>query len=243
MEGDSVTATNKKIRKVLDNMIRKKEIDEKLADYLYIKRPQLGRSYLLPKIHKITTSVPGRPAISNNSTATENISDFLDFHLKPLVTKVPHILEDTRDFLSRFTEIKDLPVEVLLVSFDIVGLYPHIPHEVGMEIMKEFLKQREVKDISTKSLCDLVAIILKNNIFEIGEEACHQLLGTTIETKFVPTYANLFMARLEKKTFENTNFKTLLWLPYLDDIFCIWTEGFYQYLSSFHPTIKFTMEF
>ena len=24
-------------------MIRKKEIDEKLADYLYIKRPQLGR--------------------------------------------------------------------------------------------------------------------------------------------------------------------------------------------------------
>ena len=134
-------------------------------------------------------------------------------------------------------------MDVLLVSFDIVGLYPHIPHEVGMEIIKEFLKQREVKDISTKRLCDLVAIVLKNSIFETGEEAYHQLLGTTIETKFVPTYAILFVARLEKKTFENTNFKTLLWLPYLDDIYCILTEGFYQYLSSFHPTIKFTMEF
>ena len=49
VEGDPVTATNKKIRKVFDNMIRKKEIDEKLADYLYIKRPQLGRFYLCRK--------------------------------------------------------------------------------------------------------------------------------------------------------------------------------------------------
>ena len=135
------------------------------------------------------------------------------------------------------------------MSLDVVGLYPHIPHEEGIEIMKEFLNQRGVKDISTKRLRDLATIILKNNIFEIGEEVYHQLLGTAIGTKFAPTYANLFMAGLEKKIFENTNFKPLLWLRYLDDIFCIWTEGlerlqeFYQYLNSFHPTIKFTMEF
>ena len=35
---DPVNATNKKICQVLDNMIRKKEIDVKLADYLYIIR-------------------------------------------------------------------------------------------------------------------------------------------------------------------------------------------------------------
>ena len=74
-------------------------------------------------------------------------------------------------------------------------------------------------------------------------------MRTTIGTKFPPTYANLFMAGLEKKIFENTNFKPLLWLQYLDDMFWVWTEGlerhkeFYQYLISFHPTIKFTMEF
>ena len=249
VEGDLVTATNKKICKVLDNMIKKKEIDEKLANYLYIKLPQLGRFYLLPKIHKRTMSVPGRPVISNNSIATENILAFLDFHLKPLVTKVPHILEDTCDFLTRITEIKDLPEDALLVSFDVVRLYLYIPHEEDIEIMEEFLNQSEVKDISTKSLCDLAAIILKNNFFEIGDKVYHQLLGTAIGTKFAPTYANLFMTGLEKKIFGNTNFKPLLWLQYLDDIFCIWTEGFdrlqefYQYLNSFHSTIKFTMEF
>ena len=96
-------------------------------------------------------------------------------------------------------EIKDLPEDSLLVSFDVVRLYPHIPHEEGFEIMKEFLNQREVKDISTKGLCHLATIILKNNFFERGEEVYHQLLGTAIETKFAPTYANLFMAGLEKK--------------------------------------------
>ena len=181
---------------------------------------------MLPKIDKRTTSVPGRPVISNNSTATENISAFLDLHLKPLVTKVPHILEDKRDVLTRITEIKDFPEDTLFVSFDVVGLYPHIPHEAGIEIMKEFLIQREVKDISTKSLCDLAAIILKNNFFEIGEEFYHQLLRTATGTKFAPTYANSFIAGLEKKIFENTNFKALLWSRYLEDIFCISTESF-----------------
>ena len=129
----------------------------------------------MPKIHKRITSVPGRPVISNDNTATENISAFFDFHLKPLVTKVTDILEDTHDFLTRITEIKDLPEGALLVSFHVVGLYPRIPHEEGIEIMEEFLTQREVKDISTKGLCDLATVIVKNNFFEIGEKVYHQL--------------------------------------------------------------------
>ena len=53
------------------------------------------------------------------------------------------------------------------------------------------------------------------------------------------------MAGLEDKILENTYFQYL----FGSNSFCIWTEGFekledfYQYLNSFHPTIKFTMEF
>ena len=53
----------------------------------------------------------------------------------------------------------------------------------------------------------------------------HQKLGTAIDTKFAPPYANLFMAGLENKIFSDTNVQPLLWLRYLDDIFCIWTDG------------------
>ena len=63
-----------------------------------------------------------------------------------------------------------------------------------------------MKYILITSFCDLATIILKNDFFEIGEKVYHQLLGTTLGTKFAPTYANLFMAALGKRIFENTNF-------------------------------------
>jgi len=74
---------------------------------------------LLPKIHKRTKNVPGRPVISNNGTATENISAFLDFHLKSIVPEVTHILEDTRDFLSRINQLRTIPEGSILVLFDV----------------------------------------------------------------------------------------------------------------------------
>ena len=56
------------------------------------------------------------------------------------------------------------------------------------------------------------------------------------------------MAGLEQKLFANNKFNPFLWLQFLDDILCIWTDGeeklneFFEYLNEFHPTIKFTME-
>ena len=33
------------------------------------------------------------------------------------------------------------------------------------------------------------------------------------------------MTGFEEEIFEQSHFQLYLWLPYLDDIFCIWTEG------------------
>ena len=52
VERDPVAATNKKPHKVLDNTIRKKEIDEKPADYLYMKRPQVNFIYCQKSIRE-----------------------------------------------------------------------------------------------------------------------------------------------------------------------------------------------
>ena len=88
-------------------MLNCKEVDKKIMDYLIIKKPQLGRFYLLPKKHKRKINVPVCPVTSNNGTATENISSFLDFHLKIITPAIPHILEDTRDFLSQLNQLHD----------------------------------------------------------------------------------------------------------------------------------------
>ena len=89
---------------------------------------------------------------------------------------------------------------------------------------------------------------MKHNYFEFGQDVYQQILGTAIGTKFAPPYV-IFMAGLEEEIFKNPKFKPFLWLRYLDDIFCLWTEGvdklkeFFNYLNEFYSSIKFTTEF
>ena len=52
--------------------------------YEYTKPCNLGKLYLLPKIHNILFDVPGRPGISNCGTPTVKVSEFLDYHLKTI---------------------------------------------------------------------------------------------------------------------------------------------------------------
>ena len=57
----------------------------KYFTYEHKKECNLRKCYLLPKIHKRLFNVPGRPVISNCGTPTEEISEFLDRHLKPVM--------------------------------------------------------------------------------------------------------------------------------------------------------------
>ena len=115
--------------------------------------------------------------------------------------------------------------------------------------MKKYLGNRENQSVRSENLYKLAEIVLKHNYFEFGQDVYQQILGTAIGTKFAPPYANIFMASLEEEIFNNPKFKPFLWLCYLDDIFCLWTEGvdklkeFFNYLNEFHPSIKFTMEY
>ena len=67
--------------------------------------------------------------------------------------------------------------------------------------MHEYFEARSDKSISGISPCDLVRIILNNNYFENEELRYHQKRGFVIGTKLTPRYSNLFMARLEKRSF------------------------------------------
>ena len=78
------------------------------------------------------------PVISKNQTATKNVSSFLDFHLKQIVPTISYMSEDTENFLKRISDSSEI------VTFDIVGLYPHEPHEEGIENKKEYLNLRVI---------------------------------------------------------------------------------------------------
>ena len=82
---------------------------------------------MIPKIQKWWEDGPERPVISNN----EKIYGY--FHLKGMISKIPHVLKGTRNFLWKTEELDNILKDIILVKFDAVGLYPNIPHQEGIQ--------------------------------------------------------------------------------------------------------------
>ena len=133
-------------------------------------------------------------------------------------------IKDSNDFKSKIKNI-DIPNDALLVTADVVGLYPSIPHEAGLSALREALDKGTHKEIPTENLIKIAEFVLKNNFFEFDTNVHEQISGIVIAAKFSPPYACIFMDQLESKFLENQNLKPLVWFHYLHDIFFIWTHG------------------
>ena len=94
--------------------------------YEYKNATNLGKLYLLPKIHKKLFNVPGHPIISNFGIPTEKASEFLDHHLKPVIQSSWSYIKNSGNFLRKIEEIGNLPENSILVVANVVGLYPSI---------------------------------------------------------------------------------------------------------------------
>ena len=76
-----------------------------------------------------------------------------------------------------------------------------------------------------------------------------RVFGTAMDTKMAPSYASLFMGKLEMDFLGSCDKKPLFWLRFLDDIFMIWHHSeqelhdFISKINNFHNTIKFTYNY
>ena len=144
---------------------------------------------------------PGRPDISNCGTPTEKCSESLDHHLKPLIQKGWSYIKDSNDFIKKTRNLGSIPENAILVTTDIVGLYPCISHELGLKALREVL--------------DKTDFVLKNNYFEFNGQIKQQISVTAIGTKFAPLYARFFMDKIKTAFLET---QPLVWFRYIEDI-------------------------
>ena len=154
---------------MLKQLLSKQNISSsefKYFSYNSKKSTNLGKMYLLPKIHKRLENVPGRPVISNRGTPTENVSEFLDYHLKLTMQSAKSYIKDTSDFLRKLNELGKLPEDAILVNTDIVGLHPSIPHTDGLETLLAKLEEQEDKSIATEDVLQIAKFVLKNNFIQ-----------------------------------------------------------------------------
>ena len=208
----SIFSINECLRQLNDNKYYEKQtkdltnrIQDSIKEYT---TPLFHKKLIDENTYKYLTSNPnpGRPIISSNGHPTERISQFVDYHLKPLVQKLPSYIKDTTHFLLKLQELGTLPSNAILVTVDVSSLYTNIPHKEGIEACRHFPNTRSDKSLPTERICDFIRMILgMNNLHFL------QIYGTAMGTRMPPSYANLFMGKLEKEALKNAPFKPYVW--------------------------------
>jgi hypothetical protein len=148
----------------------------------------------------------------------------------------------------------------VLLSADVVNLYPRIPVVEGVQFVSEAiddynkcLLKGEVcvdKDL----VCALLYWVLTNNYVEFDQQCWKQVQGTAMGTPCAVVYANLYLHVVEKKALLKMQEEMmffgvvfLLYVRYIDDIFAVcptvqFAETFVRIFNSISPTIKLTHE-
>ena len=90
---------------------------------------------------------------------TENITLYLEHHIKETSMKHPSYLQDTPHFLWVLEQINNGPKlskNSILDTSDILGLYPNIPQNNGIQCVLETLEERVEKTPTSEFVVKLM---------------------------------------------------------------------------------------
>ena len=113
--------------------------------------------YRMIKTHK--ESNPARIISSGSDTAVENLSIFVEKCLFPEVLKIDTRMQDTQHMLNIIDDLdgnENLHKNCLLVSFNVLNMFPSINNKMGIESVKNILLNRD--DNITPSECIIKAL-------------------------------------------------------------------------------------
>ena len=172
--------------------------------------------------------------------------------------KEPHILIDTTALLNKITDINNkfspFPACTLLVSWDVISMYPSIDNEVSLAVCKEALDHREKLSPSNECLLKAIKITLECNNSTFNKKHYRQNRGTAIGPHNACSYADLAMTVIDRKIIDVSKLPNDVlfppdWSRFRNDCFSIWFESvpallnFTEWLNSLSNSIKVTVKY
>ncbi|XP_041429012.1 uncharacterized protein LOC121397091 isoform X1 [Xenopus laevis] len=251
LSSDPLLGIIRKIKTLLDYMVDRGVITDKLRNYLMVRNPVTPTIYVLPKIHKDPVCPPGRPIVAGIDSVFCPLAIMLDKVLSPLIQEVPSYIRDTGHFLHKLQSLGNVGEGVILATLDVASLYTSIPHSDGLEASQWILREGAQYSVhQIDFFLQALEIILCCNYFTFREQYYLQLRGTAMGSNVAPSYANAFMARLEQlHIYLDVDFSRhcLAWWRYIDDVFVLWRgdvdslQRFHGRINGVHPSISFTL--
>lgn len=119
--------------------------------------PNIPTIYALPKMHKKTVPIPGRPIVSGNDSLIQGISSYVDEILASFVVSTLSYIRDTKDMVTQINGIT-VTKDTLLSRLDVESLYSNIQHHLGIKATMHFLYTKSIQFIEHK---DFVVTLLE----------------------------------------------------------------------------------
>ena len=217
-------------------------------DYLLPQKDtSIPKFYGLPKIHKCDNRrLPLlRPIISHHNTLLSHTAHFIDHVLQPLAQSFTDYLKNSTQLI---TELECLSVseDIILVTLDIVNLYPSILQSECLTIIHEEMYKNPDIVFDPNLITHLLHLNMTNNYFQFTEFIFLQTEGTAMGASFSPTIANIFMSSSLNNFLLTVNEHPLFMRRYIDNIVILWSkhqnlDNFFFKLNNYHPHIKFTL--
>ena len=143
----------------------------------------------------------------------------------------------------------DLPLDSILVSFDVINMFPNFDNNLGLSSVKKYLDLCSKNIPPTNCLLEALELCLKCNNSIFNNENYLQIDGTAQGPHMSCSYAVIAMADIDKEALEYHLSPTIR-KRFRDDVFALWPHGrqslilFLDYINTLDPVdkVKFTME-
>ena len=148
--------------------------------------------------------------------------------------------------------VKDLHVaeDEMMVSFDVVALYPSIPQDEAISLIRHHLEHdldlRDKTKMTPDEIIELFEICVNDTYFVFNMKLYAQVEGLAIGASTSGFAADIFMERIEKNALSSIAHPPKIWCRFVDDTFTIILIIIYialfDALNSQHHRIKVTSE-
>ena len=227
------------------------KISEEWKNFIINNEAVPGKNTPLYKTHKNNT--PVRLLTTGCNTAIENLSKFLEQVSAPLTNTMRSRIKDRGHLLEIIDDInsRGVPPGTILVSLDIVNMFPNIDNERGLDTLRKVFDTRSTRKPPTECLVEALRLCLYCNNSMFNNNHLLQTNGTATGAPNSCSYSDLALKPIDDAIFREAELhypELIFYGRYRDDCFILWNgsrerlEQFLAFVNTLDEFLKFTME-
>ena len=212
--------------------------------HILVSETNIARCYGLPKIHK--NDYPLRLVVSNVDSPKCKLSKILEQILTKSIIKPDSHIKNTWQFKESIQNLK-IPPDHIMVSFDVVSMFPSIPLDlIKKSIISNWKEIEKHTKIPQKEFLKAIDFLINSTYFKFNNKFYKQIFGMAIGDSSSPILGDLVFYELEKHIFKKFDSSLVYYGRYVDDTFLIIPKNklleIFKEFNDYHPRIKFTYE-